>query len=85
MPGPQALLHGLLPWSPRRRPGVLHPDLRPWRPPGGVLSFVLFSMLTDPSGRERLIFSGLVAACVLAVALTRDLLTGDRADPAPRP
>lgn len=52
-------------------------------PRAAILSFVHFSMLTDPSGRERLIYSGPVAAFVLAVALTPDLLTGDRADPAP--
>ncbi|MEV7794578.1 amino acid permease [Streptomyces sp. NPDC087512] len=46
----------------------------------GMIAFVLAYMLTDPAAREQLVFSGLVAALVLAVALVRDRLgsgTGD--------
>ncbi|MGW0816500.1 amino acid permease [Streptomyces viridiviolaceus] len=44
----------------------------------GMISFVLAYMLTDPAARDQLIFSGLVAAVVLAVALIRDLVRRDR-------
>ncbi|MEW2259650.1 amino acid permease [Streptomyces sp. NPDC047869] len=50
-----------------------------------MIVFVLAYMLTDPSGREQLTFSGLVAALVVAVALVRDRLGSGRSDTAGRP
>jgi GABA permease len=40
----------------------------------GVISFVLVYMLTDPTGRDQIIFSVLTAALVAAIALVRDRL-----------
>jgi GABA permease len=40
----------------------------------GVISFVLVYMLTDPTGRDQIIFSVLTAALVVAIALVRDRL-----------
>ncbi|MEU0602961.1 amino acid permease [Streptomyces sp. NPDC006393] len=50
-----------------------------------VITFVLLYMLTEPSAREQLIFSALVAALVIAIALVRDLLGGHRSDKTAKP
>jgi GABA permease len=49
-----------------------------------MISFVLVYMVTEPDARKQLIFSGLVAALVIAIALLRERGGTDRSETAPR-
>ncbi|RZD76775.1 amino acid permease [Streptomyces albidoflavus] len=50
-----------------------------------MIVFVLVYMLTDPSTREQLVFSGLVAVLVIAFALVRERLSREKRDDAISP